>query len=686
MSHAAEVSAHLRRNRRIWLPQVFPNGRSGSRYFELGDAKGAKGNSLLVPWTPNKAGLRDFGNCWKGDDLGLLAEALGVDVGEAIRYAEDHFGAPRRPTYAPRARPGDRGAKPKPRPAAATAAPPSAPPSCPAETAPKPNGAADGGPVPIREPTAEEWRWQGRNPVATFTYHDELGRALYHVGRYESGATKKSGKAAKDYIPLSFDGRRWVHKRPGDPVLYNLPEVATHPAEGWLVFCEGEKKVDAARDLFEPDVWKLALTTWMGGPSQIPNQDFSAAAGRHVIVAADADDAGEAAALELAGRLAEAGALTVKIWLPPPEFRALRKGWDLADAAESLIPHGWDLDKIAYALQAAPTAAEVRLSRVPLLDAAAIEPKRTAWMWHPYLPANQISLIGARGGSGKGLVCTALAAVLTTGRPWPDGSAGPEPGRVLWCETEDPLPEVVVPRLIAAEADRSRVLFADRAAFEALDLRGLIEARGIRLVVLSPMLSFLKGLSDKNDEQAVRDALEHLQASIDGTGCAVVGICHVNKKADLSAIERLLGAVAFTNFVRSVLLAAPENTGDGSYRLAHAKHNLSTKGSDLIYRPHHVGEDRRDQFVRLEWEIADENADAEAIFDRKRPGAEREPSAAEWLVEYLTAHGESPREVVVAAGELQGFKEKTLEQAVRRDRRLGSRREGFPSRSWWRAT
>jgi putative DNA primase/helicase len=311
-----------------------------------------------------------------------------------------------------------------------------------------------------------------------------------------------------------------------------------------------------------------------------------------------------------------------------------------------------------------------------------LEVRGTTWMWHPRLPANQITLLGGKGGSCKGLICAGLTASTTNRKPWPDGTRADQ-GNVLWCETEDPLPEVVLPRLIAAGAERGHVWFADRACFAALDLRTYILANNIKLVVLSPCVSFL-ALTDINSEMGVREVLEKLQAAIEGTGCAVLGICHLNKKADLAAIERLLGSVAFSNFVRCVLLVAPENVEDRTFRLVHAKHNLSWKADDLLFTPKHVGTDPRDQFVKLEWSKPDSNVDHEALFDRKRAanGSERQ-SAGQWLTAYLTEHGESPREVVVFEAESAGFKEDTLVKAMMRSNTLQSRREGFPSRSWW---
>jgi AAA domain len=240
-----------------------------------------------------------------------------------------------------------------------------------------------------------------------------------------------------------------------------------------------------------------------------------------------------------------------------------------------------------------------------------------------------------------------------------------------------------VPRLIASGADRARLWFADRACFAGLDLRAYILANGIRLIVLSPCVSFL-ALTDINSELGVREVLEKLQAAIEGTGCAVLGICHLNKKADLAAIERLLGSVAFSNFVRCVLLVAPENVEDRTFRLVHAKHNLSWKGDDLLFTPKHVGEDPRDQFVKLEWSRPAANVDAEALFDRKtKANGNAHPSAGQWLVAYLEEHGETLRADLVTAAEKEGFTENAIRKAQERNPRVQSRQDGWQGPYKW---
>jgi AAA domain len=320
-----------------------------------------------------------------------------------------------------------------------------------------------------------------------------------------------------------------------------------------------------------------------------------------------------------------------------------------------------------------------------IIDATTIGANTVCWTWYPRLPAGQISLLGAPGGGGKGLNAAEYTAVVTTGSDWPDGTPGPEPGHVLWCETEDPLAEVVVPRLMAAGADRSRVSFASRQAYADLGndgLKHLIQTRGTRLIIMSPLVSFLVGLADINGELGVRDVLERLQATIDNTNCAVLGLAHTSKKTDLRAIERLLGSVAFTNFGRSVLLVSRDKEEPEWFRLVHAKHNLSTKAPDLLYRPKHVGQDPRDQFVKLEWRRPDEDVDPDRLFDLPKK-ANGKLSARDWLIRYLEEHGRCLASTVLDVAEKEGYSRDTIRMAQYRESRIANEKEGFPAQVWW---
>jgi Bifunctional DNA primase/polymerase, N-terminal/AAA domain len=315
-----------------------------------------------------------------------------------------------------------------------------------------------------------------------------------------------------------------------------------------------------------------------------------------------------------------------------------------------------------------------------------VKPRRTDWLWHPYFPAGELALLGAKGGVGKGQATASIVARLTTGILWPDGTEKAPTGHVLWAEAEDSIDKTVVPRLLANRADLSRVTFFNEEEFAALDLRRFVEQLDPRAIVLSPIMSFLPKLKSHIDELAVRAELRKLRAAVDGTLCALIGIAHLNKKSDLDAIERLLGSVAFANFVRSVVLLASDKDEQDMRRWVHAKHNLSIRGDDLLFRTVHVGEDPRDQFVKVEWQIpSGDNIDVDSFFDRHKQQGDRKQSAHEWIVAYLENHGRSLASEVMLAGVKAGHSDSALRNAQYRSSRIGHEHEGFPAQVWWYA-
>ena len=131
------------------------------------------------------------------------------------------------------------------------------------------------------------------------------------------------------------------------------------------------------------------------------------------------------------------------------------------------------------------------------LTADMIAPKDVHWLWWPRIAAGTIAIIGARGGTGKGLMLADLAARVTTGELWPlkEREHAPQ-GKVLWCETEDMLAQTIVPRLIAARANLKKIVLKGPKEFFELDLRRYIKCNNVRLIVLSPLNSFLEGLEE----------------------------------------------------------------------------------------------------------------------------------------------------------------------------------------------
>jgi hypothetical protein len=87
-----------------------------------------------------------------------------------------------------------------------------------------------------------------------------------------------------------------------------------------------------------------------------------------------------------------------------------------------------------------------------------VETEREAWLWRGWLALGKISVLDGDPGLGKSAATLDIAARLSTGRPFPDGSeCETGAGGVLILSAEDGLADTIKPRLEAAGADTSRI-------------------------------------------------------------------------------------------------------------------------------------------------------------------------------------------------------------------------------------
>jgi putative DNA primase/helicase len=98
-------------------------------------------------------------------------------------------------------------------------------------------------------------------------------------------------------------------------------------------------------------------------------------------------------------------------------------------------------------------------ARVELLRGDKIKPEPISWLWPGWLAKGKLHIIGGAPGTGKTTIALSFAAIVTRGGVWPDGSGCPGPGRVVIWSGEDDPGDTLVPRLMAAGADLSRVHF-----------------------------------------------------------------------------------------------------------------------------------------------------------------------------------------------------------------------------------
>jgi putative DNA primase/helicase len=318
---------------------------------------------------------------------------------------------------------------------------------------------------------------------------------------------------------------------------------------------------------------------------------------------------------------------------------------------------------------------------VSLIKASDLEPEPIAWLWHGWLAAGKMHILAGAPGTGKTTIGLSLAATITSGGRWPDGTKA-EPGNVvIWSGEDDPR-DTLIPRLLLMGADLSRVFFVgdvleggERRAFDpAHDIeplrRKLADIGNVRLLIVDPLVSAVAGDSHKNAE--VRRGLQPLADLARTARCAVLGITHFTKgTAGREPVERLNGSIAFGALARVVLVAAKrrEEGEDGrTVRvLLRAKANNGPDDGGFEYDLHQAELETHPGIFAsgVLWGGAIEGAArellAEAEADPDDEGGTR--AEAERFLADLLADGPLPVKVIKADADGAGFSWATIRRA-----------------------
>jgi putative DNA primase/helicase len=334
------------------------------------------------------------------------------------------------------------------------------------------------------------------------------------------------------------------------------------------------------------------------------------------VFAAD-DDAGEAGNPGMTKAAEAAQAVGGVVLAPCHAGKPLAGGGDWNDlhcrhgleAVRAALAAGLVAAGDGHSAAGAPTTSTSNMQQdgVALYNGQDVTPKALRWVWEGWLPLGKLAILAGAPGVGKSTAAASFAACVTSGIPFPDG-AKCKPANVIVWSAEDDVADTVLPRLIAAGADRARVYFvsgtriggAERSFDPASDLDLLAqEARAVGdvgLLVVDPVVSVVGGDSHKATE--VRRALQPLVDLAVSLDCAVLGISHFSKgTAGRDPIERVTGSIAFTAVARSLMVAAEAKDADGrEYRvLAMAKSNLAASrrafefSTDVMELPEHPG-------------------------------------------------------------------------------------------------
>ncbi len=409
---------------------------------------------------------------------------------------------------------------------------------------------------------------------------------------------------------------------------------------------------------------------------------------------------------------AEVAAIATGARVVFPTFASNTEGTDFNDLAQAA-----GIDEVRRQIEAATPASGATPQKVGAGDTAPghfahdviltcgadIRPEPIEWIWPGFLAAGKLEILSGAPGCGKTTIALSLAAILTAGNRWPDGSNASAAAVAIW-SAEDDAADTLAPRLLAAGADMRSVHFVTATASEegerrpfdpATDTFHLARALAglkVRLLIIDPVVNAVAGDSHKNTE--TRRALQPLVDLAGKLGCAVLGITHFSKGTQgRDPVERVTGSIAFGALARLVFAAAKAGDddvdADGCDRLfVRSKSNIGPDGGGWRYALEQVAVPGHSQLFasRVRWGLPLEGEARALLATAEAATGPEERNALADAVEFLRSlltDGPLPAKAIRSDGENAGHTWRTMHRAADR-LNVERRKEGMRGGWVWR--
>jgi putative DNA primase/helicase len=324
---------------------------------------------------------------------------------------------------------------------------------------------------------------------------------------------------------------------------------------------------------------------------------------------------------------------------------------------------------------------EERIGRLTLVHADRVAMKPLSPLWPGRIYIGKLTTVAGVPDQGKSMVTCDIAARVSRGLAWPDGSGVAPRGTVVFLAAEDDKADTIVPRLAAAGADLSKVKILNSLVISHKDKKQrrtfniaedlaeltLLVRRypDTRVLFVDPTNAFM-GTSKENDsfrDSDVRAVLGPLKEWAEEHGVAVVLITHFKKGGTGRALDQVMGSLAFVALARSswAFLEEKDEAGEPTGRklLAKIKQNITAPVDALACHIEGVELSNGLSSAKIVWEEAVEG-NADMIMSGA--GSQKLSIAKAFLLGTL-AEGPVAASEVLADAKRSGIAEKTLNRA-----------------------
>jgi hypothetical protein len=308
-----------------------------------------------------------------------------------------------------------------------------------------------------------------------------------------------------------------------------------------------------------------------------------------------------------------------------------------------------------------------------------VQSKPIEWLWEGLIPMNYLTVMAGDSDIGKSTFLYNLAATITTGRAFGNGTPNPlPPSQVYIINVEDRPEDMVKPRLIAAGADCSKIRkFRRQQSGYNFDMgkdleslrKKLKDHPEIKLAIIDPWSNHM-GKKNMNNPQEVRDVLTPLHELAADCNVAVVVVAHDKKVSqDEEVKNRPAGSKALTDVARSVIQVfvdknKPATTKDKWGVMYQTKCNMTGAKKGLNYRTTQAF--ITDNGVKIETCKTVFDGEAEeslSSFEQTQtPEARKSRKCETWLREFLCDEEKQVKDILEAGHKL-GFSNSTLYNA-----------------------